>query len=127
MANNTPEEAVEKVDEALNRGDIEAILDFYEDGAVMVAEPGRVVRGKANMRETFEAILGLKGVARQLKTYVIEAGDLALFTSRWSFSGKAPDGTPFLRESIATAVFRKQSDGEWRCVIDNSYGPAVLE
>ena len=127
MANNTPEEAVERVDEALNRGDVEGILDFCEEGAVMVAEPGRLVRGKGNMRETFEAILGLKGVARQLKTHVIEAGDLALFTSRWSFSGTAPDGISFSRESIATAVFRKQSDGGWRCVIDNSFGPAVLE
>jgi ketosteroid isomerase-like protein len=127
MANNTPEEAVERVDEAFNRRDIEAILDFYEEGAAIVAEPGRIVQGKANIRQTFEAILGLEGVARQLKTNVIEAGDLALFTSRWSFSGTAPDGTPFSRESIATAVFRKQSDGAWKCVIDNSYGPAVLE
>ena len=92
-----------------------------------MAEPGRIVQGKANIRETFKAILGIEGVARQIKTHVIEAGDLALFTSRWSFSGTAPDGTHFARESIATAVFRKQSDGNWRCVIDNSYGPAVLD
>ncbi|HVG22284.1 MAG TPA: SgcJ/EcaC family oxidoreductase [Blastocatellia bacterium] len=121
------EETVEEIDEAFNRGDVEAVLDFYEDGAVMVLEPGRLARGKDEMRRAFEAILGLEGIAKQIKTSVIEADDIALFTSKWSFSGKAPDGTSFSRDSFATTVFRKQTDGKWRCVIDNSYGPAILD
>jgi uncharacterized protein (TIGR02246 family) len=127
MAKQSLEETVEQMDAAFNRGDIEAVLNFYEDGAVVVLEPGRLAQGRAALREAFTAILGLEGVARQIKTHVIEAGDLALFTSKWNFSGKAADGTPFSRDSIATTVFRKQSDGRWRCVIDNSYGPAILE
>ncbi|MET0753933.1 MAG: hypothetical protein ABWZ66_11190 [Pyrinomonadaceae bacterium] len=35
------EETVEKLDEAFNRGDIEAVLEFYEDDAVVVLEPDR--------------------------------------------------------------------------------------
>ncbi|HEX8090828.1 MAG TPA: DUF4440 domain-containing protein [Blastocatellia bacterium] len=120
------EETVEEIDEAFNRGDIEAVLDFYEDGAAVVLEPGRLAHGKDEIRRAFQGLLALDGIAKQIKTNVIEAGDIALFTSKWSFSGKAPDGTPFTRESFATAVFRKQTDGKWRCVIDNSYGPAVL-
>jgi ketosteroid isomerase-like protein len=46
------------------------------------------------------------GLARQIKTNVVEAGDLALFTSRWTFTGKLPDGLPFSREAVATTVFR---------------------
>jgi ketosteroid isomerase-like protein len=48
------EETVEEIDEAFNRGDVEAVLDFYEDGAVMVLEPGRLARGKDEMRRAFE-------------------------------------------------------------------------
>jgi uncharacterized protein (TIGR02246 family) len=127
MSPQSLEETVKKLDEAFNRRDIEAVLDFYEEDAVVVLEPGRAARGKAEIRAAFEWIFKLEGAAQQIKTNVVEAGDLALFTSRWTFSGKSPDGAAFRRESIAVSVFRRRADGKWRCVIDNPNGPAVLE
>jgi len=123
---NSVHEAVEELDAAFNRGDLEAILDFYEDEAVMVVEPGRLARGKGELRRIYEEVLRWKGIARQEKTHVIEVGDIALFTSKWSFSATTRNGETISRESIATCVFRKDADGKWRLVIDNSYGPAVL-
>lgn len=127
MIARSPQEAVEQLDEAFNRGDIEAILDFYEDEAVMVMEPGRLAKGKTELRRAFQVILQSKGTAKQIKTHVIETDGIALFISRWVLSGQTPDGAPFSREFIATSVFRKHEDGGWRLVIDNAFGPAVLE
>jgi uncharacterized protein (TIGR02246 family) len=127
MIARSPLEAVELLDEAFNRGDIEAVLEFYEDGAVVVAEPDRLATGKTEIRQAYQWILShLKGTARQEKTYVIETGDIALFTSRWSYTGVTSDGSPVSRESYASVILRKQSDGGWRIVVDNSWGPAVL-
>ena len=50
MIARNPLEAVELLDEAFNRGEIEAVLDFYEAEAVMVAEPGRLATGKTEIR-----------------------------------------------------------------------------
>lgn len=123
----TPLETVEMLDEAFNRGDLEAVLEFYEEGAAVVLEPGRVVTGKAELRRAYEWILSnVRGVARQEKTHVIEAGDVALFTSKWSYTGKTADGADVSRESYASVILRKQKNGEWRIVVDNSWGPAVL-
>jgi uncharacterized protein (TIGR02246 family) len=123
----SPLEIVELLDEAFNRGDIEAVLNFYEDGATMVVEPGRLAAGKAELRRVYEWIFSnIKGAAKQEKTHVIEAGDIALFTSKWSFSGMTLDGNSLSRESYASVIMRKQRDGEWRIVVDNSWGPAVL-
>ena len=128
MLARTPLEAIELLDEAFNRADLEAVLSFYEDGATIVVEPGRLAAGKAEIRGAYEWIFAnIKGSARQEKTHVIEAGDLALFTSKWSFDGTALDGTTVSRESYASVVLRRQSDGGWRIVVDNSWGPAVLE
>jgi uncharacterized protein (TIGR02246 family) len=128
MLEYSPAEVVELLDQAFNRGDIEAVLDFYEEGAIMVVEPGRLATGKAELRSAFEWILtNIKGTAKQEKSHVIEAGDIALFTSKWSYSGETADGTPITRESHATTIFRKGKDGRWRIVVDNSWGPAVIE
>ncbi len=90
MIARNPLETVEFLDAAYNRGDIEAVLDFYEDEAVMVAEPGRLATGKTEIRAVYEWIFAnIKGSAKQEKTHVIEAGDIALFTSKWNFSGTA--------------------------------------
>ena len=123
----SPLETVERLDEAFNRGDLEAILSFYEEGAAMVLEPGRLVRGKTELRRAYQWILSrMKGVAKQEKTHVIETGDIALFTSKWNYSGATPDATPVFRESYASVVMRRQPDGNWLIVVDNSWGPAVL-
>jgi ketosteroid isomerase-like protein len=85
-----------------------------------------LAHGKAELRRAFEGILQSKGTAKQEKTHVLEADGVALFISKWTFSGQMPDGTMSSRKFIATSVFRKSPDGQWRLIIDNSFSPAVL-
>src|SRR5437899_44929 len=114
MITQTPLETIELLDEAFNRGDIEAVLDFYEDDAVMVAEPNRVVTGKIEIRATYQWIFAnIKGTATQEKTHVIETGDIALFTSKWNFAGAMLNGDSASRESYASVILRRQADGRW--------------
>lgn len=122
----TPLEAVHELDIAFNQGDLAAILSFYENNATVVIEPQKIIQGKAALHEAFALTLRLRGTATQLKTHVIESGDLALFSSKWVFKWTSAEGEPMQRESLATTVFRKQADGEWLIVIDNSFGSAVL-
>ena len=93
MTAQTPLETVELLDEAFNRSDIEAVLNFYEEDAVMVAEPNRLATGKAEIRATYEWVFAnIRGTATQAKTHVIETDDIALFTSQWNFSGTMLNG-----------------------------------
>jgi ketosteroid isomerase-like protein len=64
--------------------------------------------------------------AKQLKTYVIEADGVALFLSRWTLEAKDAKAGASLRVFVATTVFRRQQDGGWKALIDNSLGPLVL-
>jgi ketosteroid isomerase-like protein len=123
MIARSPEEAVELLDRAFNEADVEAILAFYEDAAVVVTEPGHLARGSAELRNFFERIVGSGSSVKQLKTFTLEADGIALFLSRWSIH-RANEGAA--RTFVATTVLRKQPDGGWRALIDNAFGPSVL-
>ncbi|HEY6989793.1 MAG TPA: nuclear transport factor 2 family protein [Bryobacteraceae bacterium] len=126
MIAKTPEEAVEIVDRAFNAGDIETILDFYEENAVVVTEPGKTARGKSELRSFFKRVLAANQSAHQIKTYVLESDGVALFLSRWRLVRFDAETNLQSMQFVATTVFRKQPSGEWKALIDNSFGPLVL-
>lgn len=126
MVANSPELAVELLDHAFNQGDVETVLSFYEAGAVVVTEPGRLARGTIELRSFFEQIMRSGASAKQLKTHVIEADGVALFLSRWTLQTKSGTSDARSQNLVATTVFRKQPDGNWRILIDNSLGPLVV-
>jgi len=117
---------VELMDRAFNEGDVSALLGFYEDAAVVVTGPGQAVRGREELRRFFEQVMQSGSSAKQLKTHVLEAEGIALFISRWTLETKGVETGPTARTLVATTVFRRQSDGGWKALIDNSIGPMVL-
>jgi uncharacterized protein (TIGR02246 family) len=124
---SSPEHVVYLLDEAFNSKDIEAVLRFYEDAAVVVTAPGKTARGRSELRAFFENVMASNVSAKQIKTHTIEAGGVALFLSRWKHVTESPQGQTVENQFVATTVFRKQDDGSWKALIDNSFGPLVLE
>ena len=125
MVIESPLEVVEKLDAAFNRKDVDAVLEFYDDEAILVVEPGKCVSGKKALRKIFEKVFELNYIAEQEKMQVIESEEeLALFISKWYL--KSQNREEIIRESYATCVFRKNKDGKWRLAIDNSFGIEIL-
>lgn len=58
---------------------------------------------------------------------IIETGDTALVVAKAQLSANQKDDSEFSMERTATYVFRKDSIGTWRCIIDNSYGAEIIE
>jgi ketosteroid isomerase-like protein len=119
-----PAHAIELIDRAFQDADIDTLVSLYDDAAVLIStelDPRREIRGKQELRDFYSRVLkpGAFSVA-QIKTHVVEADGIALFTSRWSLSR---DGSP-PKSFVATVVFRRQPDGGWKDLIDSS--PAVL-
>jgi ketosteroid isomerase-like protein len=126
MVATSPEHAVELVDKAFNEGDLATVLSFYEDAAVVITEPGKAARGKEELKDFFGRVMRSGSSAKQLKTHVIEADGVALFLSRWTLEVKDAKTGVSSRTFTATTVFRRQPDGGWRALIDNSFGPLML-
>ena len=64
----------------------------------------------------------MKGTLDLDVTRVLEASDLALVATTWSFIGTGPDGKPVKLAAKSADVLRRQADGSWRFVIDNPWG-----
>jgi ketosteroid isomerase-like protein len=80
MIVSSPERAVEMMDKAFNEGDLESVLKFYEDVAVVVTAPGKLARGKDELRLFFEHVMASRPSAHQLKTHVIEADGIVIIS-----------------------------------------------
>lgn len=112
---------IDKADSAINQEDFDALIDIYSDDAVLVVKPGMNAVGKVQIRRAFEAIAahfnhGLD--VKQAGMKILESEDTALVLAKTVVS--VPDMPPINRD--ATYVFKKNPDGAWLCVIDNSYG-----
>jgi ketosteroid isomerase-like protein len=123
MFASSPEHSVQMMDKAFNEGDVNSLLGFYEDAPVVVTEPGKLARGKEELRRFFEKVIASKRHVRRIRTHVIEADGIALFLSRWTL---ATSDEAFPKKFVATTVFRRQQNGEWKALIDNPLGPLVL-
>jgi ketosteroid isomerase-like protein len=123
MIAKTPEHAVALLDQAFNQGDLEGVLRYYDDAAIVIPLPGTEARGLQELRTLFQRVMHPGVTAKQIKTNVIEADGIALFTSRWTLNiaGQPP------QTFIATTVFRRQADGGWKALIDNARGPQILD
>ena len=122
MIAKSPEHAVELLDKAFNEGDLDSVLDYYEDSAVVIPMPGIEARGRAELRSLYQRVMKPGTSAKQLTTHVMEADGVALFLSRWTLTVEGAPPETF----IATTVFRKQPDGGWKALIDNPRGPLIL-
>jgi uncharacterized protein (TIGR02246 family) len=120
-------QAVAQMDHAFNHQDANALLAFYEETAVVVTPSGSTATGTAEIRSFFEATMSPGAHATQLKTSITEADGIALFLSNWAFhtADQEPNTPP--QTFTAIAVFRKQPEGGWKALIDNPFGPLVLD
>ena len=124
---STPIDTVNLLADALNRGDLEAALELYEPNAVLVAQPGQLARGSAQVRTALGGFIGLKPTLRSQTQNVVEADAIALYMGRWTLQGTDPSGNAITMGGESSDVLRRQQDGRWLIAVDNPWGTQILE
>ena len=118
----TPEEFLSSFVEEFNAGDVNSLLMLYETDACTVSQPGQVVKGQENIRQSLQSFINMKGKLEARVKRVLQASNLALLITEWSINGTKPDGKPINLTGRGTVVLRRQSDGTWLMVIENPWG-----
>ncbi len=120
MTAHTPAELHTCFAEAMNRGDIEAMLGLYEPDATFLTGPDSPVQGLDAIREAFSGFLAMQPTI-ELKTISVweGGGDLVMLQGGWTLTGVGPEASTVVMTGLSSEVARKQSDGRWLYVIDN--------
>jgi ketosteroid isomerase-like protein len=120
MGAKEPGQIIGIFEDKFNSGDLDGLMELYEDDAVFPGEDGLHV-GKDAIRGAVKAFLDTGGKLQFSGNVVFQAGDIALTHNAWKLSGDTP------LEGATAEVTRKGADGNWRYIIDNPFGTAVLE
>ena len=97
-------------------------MTLYESDACFALRPGQLDKSPESVRQSLRRFIDLKGKLDLKVKRVLQASDLALVTTEWSFSGTGPDGNPVNMAAKSADVLRHQADGTWQFVIDNPWG-----
>ncbi|AGI31225.1 YybH family protein [Bacillus subtilis] len=115
-------------DLAIQNEDFDTLMNYYSEDAALVVKPGMIARGKEEIKKAFITIANYFNhhiVPTQGEMILLEAGDTVLVLSQTLLDSDKKD-SEYTMERRATYVFKKNAQGEWLCVIDNSYGTDLI-
>ncbi len=101
--------------------DVESILSYWTDDAIVLPPGLPAVVGKDALRQYVEGSMQIPGFRISWTSTDVTFspdGNLAYMLSRNTVTMNAPDGTPTATEGRAVTVWRREPDGEWRCAVD---------
>jgi uncharacterized protein (TIGR02246 family) len=117
-----PEEVLNSIVEGINSGDVDSLMTLYESDACFASQPGQIAKSPESVRQSLRSFIDLKGKLDLKVKRVLQASDLALVITEWSFIGTSSDGNPINMAAKSADVLRHQADGTWLFVIDNPWG-----
>jgi ketosteroid isomerase-like protein len=101
--------------------DVDRIVSYWSDDATVMPPNSPPLVGKKAIREFVAESLHVPGFKVSWETtnvVVASGGDMAytIGTNQFSFDGE--DGEKVALDGKAATVWRRQSDGSWKCVLD---------
>src|SRR5437763_13759576 len=92
MNARNPEEVDRLFAQALNAGDLDALVALYEPQAALTPEPGKTVIGHPAIRAALAQFVAGKPRIEIVPRVIAQSGDLALVSARWKLAMTGPDG-----------------------------------
>jgi uncharacterized protein (TIGR02246 family) len=118
----TPGEVLNSVVKGINAGDLDSLMTLYEADACFATQPGQLAKSPESISQSLRNFINMNGKLDLKVKRVLQASDLALVITEWSFSGTGTDGIPVNMAARSSDVLRQQANGAWRFVIDNPWG-----
>jgi uncharacterized protein (TIGR02246 family) len=124
MSARTPEETHALLEAAFNAGDLDALVEVYEQDATLLIPPdGTQAHGRDEIRAAMAPQFALRPKARLEVLQKVQSDGLALTRARWRLAGTDAQGDAVEFSGRGAIVSRRQPDGSWRIVLDSPTAP----
>jgi ketosteroid isomerase-like protein len=118
-------QAVRAADTALQKAvadkNLEGIVSFYAEEAVLLPTAEPIVVGKSSIREEWQHILSIPNFQNEsalTKIDVSSGGDMAYSMGTYLATMLGEDGKPATEPGKWLSVWKRQADGSWLIVAD---------
>jgi len=127
------EAAIQALDEQWSataaKNDLDGTVAFYSDDAVLLPPNAPMAKDQKSIRESWAGLLGPNTAVswKVSKVEVAKSGEIGYLYGTYQLSIKNPTGGPAISDTgKLLEVWKKQSDGKWKCIVDtyNSDLPA---
>ena len=101
--------------------DVDAWVSFYANDVTVLPPNDKVMTDKTTIRKTIGELLSLPGLSlswEPTKVEVAKSGDLAYLYGAYSLTMTDAKGKPVTDFGKNVEIWKKQSDGSWRCIVD---------
>lgn len=113
--------------DAARKGDIPHLTSFWEDDAINYFPGVPPAKGKEAISRLVEMNRNRPGFSLSWEpetAVVARSGDLGYTSGTFELTGQDPEGNPATRTGHYVCIWRKQSDGTWKCSLESTiFGP----
>jgi ketosteroid isomerase-like protein len=114
----TPHDFASEWKNNLDAGNVDGIMQLYDENVVVVAEIGKRVHGTKELRPVVESFVAMAPYTFEFTLDMVVEGEThALIAGPWTFDGTGPDG-PVNIDARATIVLEKRADGYYTILDD---------
>ncbi|WP_398456099.1 DUF4440 domain-containing protein [Sphingobacterium thalpophilum] len=121
----TPEGIVDSLLDHFNSRDMETMLGFYEDDAVVISTRGEPRRGKIAIARELQQSFGFGLPIEIVPRNIYSTDNLASLVLHWKIAGTGNNGEKVNITGTSSDYAKKGPDGYWRCWFGNPFGVQV--
>lgn len=121
----TPEGIVDSLLDHFNSRNIETMLGFYEDDAVIISISGEPRRGKKEIALELQQSFGFGLPIKITDRKIYSTDNLASLVLEWKIAGTGNNGEKVNITGTSSDYAKKGPDGYWRCWFGNPFGVQV--
>ena len=116
-------------DKASAAKSIEGWLSYYSDDAIMMPPGENVCKDKASREASIKNMFAIPGMSlrfQDTKVEVSRSGDLGYAAGVYQWTSKDAKGKDIHETGKYCETWKKQADGNWKCIVDiwNADAPA---
>ncbi len=113
-----PHEVLPRIIKLIYAGAFDEAMQLYADDCVMIEKPNVVLRGKAAIRQSLQAMVDSGNMLSVQMQDAVIVGDVAYSISDWQMTKNGVT----VAVAKATDLLRKTQDGKWLMLLDNPFG-----